>query len=1776
MKTTVKVDGKILFSHFIFLLVSITSQVVFAQQFDKNFYSVNGEVYTLKRDSCHLYVGGSFNYVGKSATGIAMFSQFNDQMYNFTPELGDNDYIEAAVADGQGGWFVIGNFTKINRVPRRNIAHLNADLSVDLRFVPYNFPVNFFYEIICDENYVYLGGDFSFIYGIKTFKNLIRLNRITGQLDEKWAPNPSAPIKVMKEIGNYLYVGGTFVQISDVIQKSFAVISKSDGSYVKSYGASEVPKFIKTSGDSVFVGGTSDFKVGIETFNNTIISAKTGEPLLRFPTPEKVIRAIPDGSGGWYLFGQFTNLSSHFTLNIGRLKADFNPDNQFKQDFLLSPQVVKSDLLIHNGYLYCGGGFSCTINGNIYKNLIRLDLTSGKIDTSFHPNPDGVVHSLMVIGNTLYLGGEFKNIDGYSRTGLAALNVVSQQILSWNPGTDKSVWALVAHTNGFFVAGDFNTIAGVSQPAFAEFALTGLMTNLNLSFPVNSIINEMIADDSILYIGGKFCTVFKGLARCNIAAFDYKKVSFTSFNPLFTYNKNSQYHWAFELVSDTIFVASDFNNINNQSINNIAALDRHNGKLYAWDINPDGQIDLITKAHGNLLLSGSFEYLKHVKSPLVVIRPAKNVLKAIDLRLSGGRINDIIILGDSLFIGGKFDSINSVAVKNLASYNLKNNKVNAWIKDTLKAELIEMNILHNNVFFYTNAKTTISGHSRNYLGSYHITTGLLNSWNPSVNSQPSSMVLSDTNIIVLGGFTFVNSHEAWNLIKINTCNNKLEDWFPNVNSGSVCAIEILHDTLLIGGSFSKVNNIERRSFCALNKNTGQVLATLFENFSGNVYSIASSNAHIYLAGNFNQSSKKLYSLCRFDRSSKVLDTWSADTINTVKTGIFRQLSIYHNTLFAGGEITWPDNTIYSVFAIDVINGKIKAKFKDADIPANSTKLSFYQKDTVLYVGGKLLSGNQSLHKINLNNFSIFNKNYSPDYRISAIDDLNNSIAMVGDKLQGKGYTNLTFISSKNDTLISEIPVPFNNGEIYCMDISPDELVLGGNYTEIEGSKISKLARCKNPTAFIRNGVFSFSPSTSANDGVVKFEIRGNGFNQNTVVRFKHKGSNTIMPDTMIIHRQLISGILNVGQVDTGYWNLEVTIIGDSTYVLNNTLFIEPAENPKLWIDLIGPEIVVAGIEYTYILSYGNNSNTGLYGVPVAVAVPKSVGFKFDNQYLNFSDSTGRLDSIVSFVESDSLINKYLPGCKVYSFLVPYIGGNSAEQIKLKFTFPIDTTYVGYCIGNPLYLFNNKSGNKLLLANSSKEFLTSLFNSFDHSITTENLEKTANYIGNEICQAMIDQSDVKPVFDFNGYFGKILLANTVKTDIKTDPNKLSAAFFNGGGSYYDTSNNVYLTGFILKLKQVVGVYSMDPNMKYGPSNFYVKSKEKMNYMICFENLNSASSPAQMVEIIDTLDKNVFDFSTFSATLLSFGKYSFSCPVGVFSFNSDYNLSPDKNIIVRVNMNFDTTTGIVRWLFKTIDPNTMTAIKNPLNGFLPPNNPKHDGEGYVLFNISLKNQLPENTKVSNRASIYFDWNLPISTPFWKNVVDDQSPHSKVDSLPQTIKNTHFLLFWGGNDNASGLKHYDIYFSVDSTDYYPLYLFRYDTSIVFIGERNHTYRFYSVATDHALNREIIPLEPDAVIKILPDAIEEDQAYKVKLEQNQPNPFIKTTVLSYYLESESLVSLELLSQKGELILLLDKGLKPAGKHYVTLNAENLNSGIYYYVLKTEKVVLLKKLIVL
>jgi hypothetical protein len=83
-------------------------------------------------------------------------------------------------------------------------------------------------------------------------------------------------------------------------------------------------------------------------------------------------------------------------------------------------------------------------------------------------------------------------------------------------------------------------------------------------------------------------------------------------------------------------------------------------------------------------------------------------------------------------------------------------------------------------------------------------------------------------------------------------------------------------------------------------------------------------------------------------------------------------------------------------------------------------------------------------------------------------------------------------------------------------------------------------------------------------------------------------------------------------------------------------------------------------------------------------------------------------------------------------------------------------------------------------------------------------------------------------------------------------------------------------------------------------------------------------------------------------------------------------------------------------------------------------------------------------------------------------------------------------------------------------------------------------------------------------------------QLNQNYPNPFNPTTTISFTIAATSDVTLKVFNVLGKEVATVVNGMKSAGNYFILFNSSGLSSGVYFYQLKANNIVLTKKFVLM
>ncbi|MBL0049305.1 MAG: T9SS type A sorting domain-containing protein [Bacteroidetes bacterium] len=740
------------------------------------------------------------------------------------------------------------------------------------------------------------------------------------------------------------------------------------------------------------------------------------------------------------------------------------------------------------------------------------------------------------------------------------------------------------------------------------------------------------------------------------------------------------------------------------------------------------------------------------------------------------------------------------------------------------------------------------------------------------------------------------------------------------------------------------------------------------------------------------------------------------------------------------------------------------------------------------------------------------------------------------------------------------------------------------------------------------GLNSISPNIGGNAGAVTVEIKGGGFFTGTKFKLKKIGEADIEGDTLLLlSHTLMRTTLNLTGVATGYWDVEVITPTDTLILPQGFEVISSPNDSAMAISIVGnTRILRFGFSQKYTLICQNKTYNDFAAVPIFITgLPPGSKIKFVNPEYSL-DNIPAIDSLN--IIWDSIPTTFLDSTTMRSFtaiLIPRIIARSSETIQFTI-LPPTTTPLGshYTIevfaDKPLLastslLHRTTSGNNLtdcydgivdFVSNRVIDFLdlddwnqcaTGLSSIFHQWVGISSKEATETAAGLKGIINLTEEvhSGLELIRSCaSASFGTIVPETKLLKITKSvltyweEFSKVSEAVNIGLQSASTISSCI--KAFKQRCKSIQSftvVNSFDPNEKYGPgsgsNNHFLNLNEPYFYTIGFQNDTTANAAAQTVTVIDTLDKTKFDVSTFGFTSVTIGDTSIEFGSLPKSFIRDFDFIGTMGVKARVTAHIDTTKGIITWVFNTIDPTTNQITENVLDGFLPPDTASPKGQGYVSYTVKTKEGLQTGDIILNRATIIFDFNPPIYTGVWQNIVDIKKPHSEVGSLLPVSSVDSFLVSWSGSDTLSGVRDYSVYVSTNGGMYLPWLVDNSNTSSYFHGAYDSTYAFYSIAADSAGNIEDKPLVYDAITQIV---LGLDYNPTAKLAASlYPNPNNGSFNLKLFSNNNLNSILTVTNILGEILLSQEFEIKQ-GINNRSLKLSDLPSGIFNLKIKSRE----------
>ncbi len=291
----------------------------------------------------------------------------------------------------------------------------------------------------------------------------------------------------------------------------------------------------------------------------------------------------------------------------------------------------------------------------------------------------------------------------------------------------------------------------------------------------------------------------------------------------------------------------------------------------------------------------------------------------------------------------------------------------------------------------------------------------------------------------------------------------------------------------------------------------------------------------------------------------------------------------------------------------------------------------------------------------------------------------------------------------------------------------------------------------------------------------------------------------------------------------------------------------------------------------------------------------------------------------------------------------------------------------------------------------------------------------------------------------------------------------------------------------------GATSDDPEDKFGPTGYdhpgapsndldrYITGAQPLSYRVDFWNAETATANVCDVDAYDQMDTDL-NWSSFRFTEVGFTDWRVPLTPCQY-FNVFVDTRPAMDYIVKIEGNYNPSTGIANLTYHTLNATTLQTPEDPLEGFLPAISVSGKEVGWFAYTISPKPGLSTGTVIEDQAFVNFDYTEHLPAPKdapWKNTIDAGAPSSSVSV--SLVNGTGMLCTFSGSDDAggSGIRDYTLYVSDNGGPSQPMLNRVKTSSSTLQGVSGHTYTFYSVASDNVGNTEGAPTSPDSTLTV------------------------------------------------------------------------------------------------
>lgn len=659
-------------------------------------YSFDGPIYAVVSNGETLYVGGEFQNVSHTITEIteprATLAAFDVETLNLLPAIFDwNDESGGLYSDGVNALelssdgevlYIGGSYFYFCSEYDSGLGACDGDewdgaiVALDTETnarTDFDSGIDSSVSLLAlspDDTELFAGGGFEILGG----QNRFGLGAVTVADGLATAFEPTNNFTSLRDLaispdGSVVYV------IGDETLRVFDS-ETGDDEWSLELGASGYALAPSSDGNVLYVGGDfTAYTLYAGESEGVPFSQTTREPWETYPQvatqiPDTVYAVIPDGVGGWYIGGSFTDVDFEPQSYLAHIDASGVLDTDFIPD--IDSGTVYA-LALDGTTLYVGGTFSSVDGVTTRNNVAAFNTTNGEVVVGFDPNINGSVFALALSsdGGTLFIGGDFTTVNGAtSRNNIASVATADGVATDFNPDTNSEVnaLALTADNSTLYMGGAFTSVnAGTTNDTrnrIAAFTTVGAGTLVG-GFDPNvggTAVHALLLNDAgtSLYVGGGFTTI-GGEARVDFAELVIPEGTLTDLDVGIPFEGETVYAIGLSSEEETIYIGGSFYQIGGATQDNFGEVDVETGEAIDFNPNFNSTVLAIGVSATDLYVGGSFTSfagLVDVSSVIALDPSDGSLISDFDPVFDGG-VSDLALSSDDalLYAGGSFTEV---------------------------------------------------------------------------------------------------------------------------------------------------------------------------------------------------------------------------------------------------------------------------------------------------------------------------------------------------------------------------------------------------------------------------------------------------------------------------------------------------------------------------------------------------------------------------------------------------------------------------------------------------------------------------------------------------------------------------------------------------------------------------------------------------------------------------------------------------------------------------------------------------------------------------------------------------------------------------------------------------------------------------------------------------------------------------------------------------------------------------------------------------------------